>query len=128
MIAGGLHWADIAFGVNWQVLAPFAHAKVPLALRAYRIGAAMPGIVTGLLPVFVAIALGLPSLFLFGTCFLVLASGDALILWLVRDVPGDALVEDHPSRFGCRIVSSTGRADAAVNGQAAVHPESANRG
>jgi hypothetical protein len=36
---------------------------------------------------------------------LVAASGDAIIIWLVRDVPRDHLVVDHPDRAGCLVVT-----------------------
>jgi hypothetical protein len=33
------------------------------------------------------------------------AGGDLLVLLLLRGVPANALVEDHPTRAGCRLVS-----------------------
>jgi len=32
------------------------------------------------------------------------ASGDALILWILRSVSADRLVQDHPSKVGCTLI------------------------
>ncbi|MDX1418678.1 MAG: DUF3267 domain-containing protein [Rubricoccaceae bacterium] len=93
----------VRLGFQWATLTPYAHCEVPMAARAYRIGAATPGVVLGLLPVLAGLATGGGALFLFGLLFTLAAGGDALILWLLRDVPADQLVADHPSRAGCLV-------------------------
>src|SRR5687768_4884853 len=30
MMAGGLRWADIRFGVNWETMTPYAHPVKPI--------------------------------------------------------------------------------------------------
>jgi hypothetical protein len=74
-----------------------------MAAGAYRFGAAVPGVVLGVLPALAGLATGGGALFLFGLLFTLAAGGDALILWLLRDVPAARLVSDHPTRAGCLV-------------------------
>lgn len=104
MVAARLKPSDIRYGVLWKALTPYAHPKVPIPARAYRIGAAMPGVVLGLVPAILGIATGSAILSGWGAIFLAFACGDLLILLKIRSVPADALVRDHPTRFGCEVV------------------------
>lgn len=97
-------WTAIAFGFQWKTFTPYAHCREPMDIRAYRLGAATPGVVLGLLPAALGILLGHGPIFLFGLLFTVAAAGDALILWLLRTVEPGRLVEDHPTRAGCYVV------------------------
>ncbi len=72
--------------------------------KPYRIGAVMPLILLGILPSLYAIAEGQAGLIAFGLFFTFAAGGDMLILWLLRDIPANALVEDHPTRAGCYVL------------------------
>lgn len=108
----GLSWAafgrkplgSLKFGFQARTLTPYAHLKEPVEARAYRLGAAAPGVVMGLLPSLAGIATGGGAVMLFGLVFTFAAGGDALILWLIRGVEPDALVEDHPTRAGCYVL------------------------
>jgi hypothetical protein len=42
-------------------------------------------------------------LFFFGFLYTTAAGGDFLILWIIRNVKPNTLVEDHPSNAGCYI-------------------------
>lgn len=95
---------SVRLGFTWRALTPYAHCAAPMPARAYRIAAAVPGVVLGLVPLVFAVVRGGAMLFWFGLLFTIAAGGDALILWLLRGVPPDALVEDHPSRAGCLVV------------------------
>jgi hypothetical protein len=99
---GGAAWEDIKFGV--KMMNPYAHCKVPLRASAYRLAITLPGIVLGVLPGLIGIITGMGLVNLFGAIMLSAALGDALILWLLRDTPRDALVYDHPSEIGCEVV------------------------
>lgn len=101
---GKLAPAEIKFGIQWKALMPYAHAEVPMTASAYRWGAALPGLVTGLLPALVGLALGQPSLLLLGAFFLLAAVGDMMILWAIRRVPAHARVLDHPTLPGCLVL------------------------
>lgn len=108
----GLSWAllgrkplrSIRFGVIWKVLTPYAHINEPLEVNAYRWGALLPGIITGLLPALVGLAAGNGPLLVVGLLFIIAAGGDMLIVWLIRGVPVGRLVEDHPTRAGCYVL------------------------
>jgi hypothetical protein len=101
--ASGLPASAISFGVQWKTLTPYAHASAPMRARAYRIGAAAPGVVLGLVPALVGLAMGWGLAFAFGVFFTFAAGGDALILWLLRGVPSDTHVSDHPTHAGCLV-------------------------
>jgi hypothetical protein len=106
--AGRVPAGSVRLGFQWKTLTPYAHCAVPMAVRAYRVGAAVPGVALGLLPALAGLAAGSGGLFLFGLLFTLAAGGDALILWLLRDVPADRLVEDHPTRAGCFVHARAG--------------------
>jgi hypothetical protein len=101
--ASGLPWREIRLGFQWKTLTPYAHARAPMTARAYRVGAATPGVVLGLVPAAVGLATGGGGWMLFGLLFTLAAGGDALILWLLRGVAPGRLVEDHPARAGCYV-------------------------
>jgi hypothetical protein len=102
-LAGRRPLSSIRFGFNVPTLTPYAHFREPLPANPYRLGAAMPGLVLGVLPVLIALAAGNGWLAGFGTLFLVAASGDILILWMLRDVPASSSMQDHPSKPGCIV-------------------------
>jgi len=60
--------------------------------------------VLGLLPSLVGIVTGNAPIMLFGLFFTFAAGGDALVLWLIRKVDPNALVEDHPTNAGCYVL------------------------
>ena len=108
----GLSWqvfgkkprSAIKYGFKLKTLTPYAHCTEPMAARAYRLGAAMPGLVLGVLPWLYGLLVGNGPAFLFGLLFTIAALGDAMILWLLRHVEPDAQVIDHPSRAGCYVI------------------------
>ena len=103
MIAGKIPRNAIKFGFNWKALAPYAHCKEPLEVNAYRWGAAMPGIVLGIIPFLIGLTTGNNWFSLFGYLFTVTASGDILILWLIRNIEPGVRVLDHPEKAGCKV-------------------------
>jgi hypothetical protein len=92
---------NIKFGV--KSLSPYTHCDVPLPARVYRSGAIMPALVQGLLPYAVGLSTGIGWLSAFGLMYIFAAGGDMLILWMLRGVKADVMVEDHPSRVGCYV-------------------------
>ncbi len=103
MIAGRVSWRNISFGFAWKALSPYAHVAVPIPARAYRVGTAMPGLVTGVVPAVVALLIASGPLMLVSAMLIAGAVGDAIVLWVIRAVPGDVLVLDHPSAAGCFV-------------------------
>jgi len=103
MLAGNVKFSEIRFGFDVRNLAPYAHARTDMTARAYRVGVLTPGIMLGVLPSLVGIAIGDGLLTLFGAIMISAAIGDLYVFWIIRDVPGDALVRDHPSQAGCMV-------------------------
>ena len=91
-------------GFQWQSLAPYAHCKEPMDIRPYRIGAFAPGLLLGILPWFISLFTADFLLYLYGATYTTAAGGDFLILWIIRNVKPNTLVEDHPSNAGCYII------------------------
>lgn len=106
MLFGRKPLSAIKFGFQARTFTPYAHCTVPLRVNPYRIGAAMPGILLGLLPALIGIFNGNGWLLAFGLLFTTAAGGDMLILWLIRNVGSDKLVEDHPTQAGCYVLDA----------------------
>lgn len=107
----GLTWSlyassgfkSIRFGVLWSSGTPYCHCKEPLNVNSYLIGAAAPGIVLGIVPLFVALATGSLVWLAIGLFFTMAAGGDLLIILMLAKHPKSDLVQDHPSKIGCLI-------------------------
>lgn len=107
----GLTWAlfakqgfrSIRFGIMWKYLTPYCHCKEPLTVRHYIIGGIMPAILTGFLPCIVAIFTGSLSWLAGGLFFTLAAGGDFMIINLLRKLPMNSLVQDHPEKLGCYV-------------------------
>ncbi|WP_439881766.1 DUF3267 domain-containing protein [Pontibacter sp. MBLB2868] len=95
---------SIKYGVYWSLLTPYCHCKEVLPLWAYALGGIMPGLVMGLLPALIGLLLGKILIFLFGVFFSMAASGDLLVLWMLRHQKKDDLVQDHPEKIGCYVL------------------------
>jgi hypothetical protein len=104
MIIGRKSWRTIKIGILWWALTPYAHSTEPLEINTYRIGIVMPAFLLGILPLLVAILSGSGLWLAFGAVFTLAAGGDMIVLWLLRNVEGGKLVEDHPSRCGCYVI------------------------
>lgn len=96
--------SSVKFGVQWQTLTPYAHLKEPIEVNAYRVGGFMPGFVLGILPFTLSLVTGNGYLLWFGIIHTAAASGDWLILWLLRNIKSGMLVEDHPTQAGCYVL------------------------
>lgn len=91
-------------GFQWKTLTPYAHCKEPMDIQSYRIGSFAPGTLLGVLPWLISLFTGNILLFLFGLLYTTAAGGDFLILWIIRNIKPDTLVEDHPTNAGCYII------------------------
>ncbi|MEA2097413.1 MAG: DUF3267 domain-containing protein [Candidatus Cloacimonadota bacterium] len=105
LIFGKLKIKQVQIGIKWKYLTPFAHCRIPLKASVYRIALLLPAVILGIVPSLVAIIIGKSWLLIYGTLFTVLAGGDFLILWIIRNVKGNELVKDHPERCGCYIIN-----------------------
>ncbi len=100
---GKISWQETRFGVQWKSLTPYFHSTVPMAVEKYRIVVIMPLLVLGLIPYLGAMLLGNTWLLAFGITFTISAFGDLLILWMMRKIPPQLSVQDHPSKVGLLI-------------------------
>ena len=96
----------IRIGIRWRAVSPYAHPKQPMLVGPYRVGALMPAVCLGFIPAGLAILLGRPLLMAWSLVFVLAAGGDFVVLWLIRRVPADKLVQDHPTRAGCHVLES----------------------
>ena len=94
----------IRIGIQWRAVSPYAHPKEPMLVGPYRTGAVMPAVCLGFAPAGLAILLGWPLLMAWSLIFMLAAGGDFVVLWLIRHVPADKLVQDHPTRAGCHVL------------------------
>jgi hypothetical protein len=96
----------IRIGFNWRGMSPYAHPRDPIPVGPYRVGAIMPALLLGFLPAAIAIVLGRPVLMAWSLLFVLTAGGDLVVLWLIRRVPANRLVQDHATRAGCRVLAA----------------------
>lgn len=118
-IATGKPFSAIRFGFDWKTVTPYAHCREAMEARPYRIGAVMPLLLLGVIPVIVGLINGSAAWEAFGLFFTFAAGGDMLILWLLKDVEATVLIEDHPTRAGCYVLTSadqTGERESQLGG------------
>lgn len=94
---------SIKFGFKWKYLTPYCHCKEPLKVKHYRIMAATPLIVLGILPAIYAIIIGDGTVFFWGVLFTCVASGDIIVLFMLRKFNKEVYVSDHPNKMGFYI-------------------------
>lgn len=94
---------SMKFGVLWKMLTPYCHCKEPLKVKHYILGTIAPAVILGFIPAIVAIFLGHLGLLIFGMFFTFVATGDFMIINLLKKEKGDDFVQDHPSEAGCFI-------------------------
>jgi hypothetical protein len=90
-------------GFQWKTLTPYAHCKEPMDIQPYRIGSFAPGVLLGVLPWLISLFTGNILLFFYGLLYTTAAGGDFLILWIIRNIKPNTLVEDHPTHAGCYV-------------------------
>lgn len=98
------------FGMDRKTLSPYAGCRIAVRVSAYRLAVLLPGLVLGVLPWVYGMAAGVGWAAVWGALMILTAGGDAIILWIVRDLDGGTLVLDHPSRAGCQIVEEANTA------------------
>lgn len=100
----GASWRDIRFGIHLKFLVPYASCQLPMTVEAYRGVTALPGIVTGILPLVAGLVTGSVGWTAFGAILLGGAGGDALILWYIRQLPAGTMVRDSQTLIGCEVI------------------------
>ena len=98
--------ADIEFGFMKEYLTPYCTCKAPLPKTGYIVGSLAPGVLLGIVPTLVAIAMGSVPLWFLGIIMTLSAGGDALIVALLlghRSNASEQLIFDHPTQAGCIV-------------------------
>ncbi len=97
------HFGDIEFGFMKEYLTPYCTCKCPLTKGKYIIGALMPLLILGLLPMAVGIGSGSFFWLLLGIIMTVSAGGDIMIVMMImkyKSQAEDILYLDHPTQAG----------------------------
>ena len=100
----GVAWQDISFGLRLRDGIAYVHTAASMSVRAYRGVLGLPGLVLGVVPAAVGAAFGQGWVAVYGFLMLASAAGDVVMLWLMRRLPADALVRDHPTQVGCQVL------------------------
>jgi hypothetical protein len=115
MIFGKAKMKDIKFGVIWKHITPYAHCKVPLKINAYRIALLLPFILTGIIPLIIALSIGNGLLFSLAVFLIVGGIGDWIIFRKIRKYHRTSLISDHHSAIGCIVYKEEIFKDAGSN-------------
>ena len=105
-ILHGVGWAGFgrmrspAIRITLKGRLPRAHCPAPISAAAYRLGLLFPGLVLGVIPALLGLALGHGVLTVWGAMMIALAGGDLAELWATRAVPAHIHVRDHPKGSG----------------------------
>lgn len=112
----GLTWSlfsehrfkDIEFGFMKEYLTPYCTCLVPLSKGHYILGALMPCVVLGFIPLALGIVLGSSLLFWTGIVMTLSAGGDILIVvkllaYKRQEGTKEFLIYDHPTQAGSVI-------------------------
>ena len=102
--AGKIDHSHLKIGFQWKTLTPYAHCDAAMKASAYRISLILPALILGIIPSIVALISGISWLLIYGIIFSIVGGGDFIILWLIRKVKKDQLLQDHPSRCGCEMI------------------------
>jgi hypothetical protein len=95
--------SSIRFGIMREYLTPYCHCSQPMKIRAYMIAAAAPGVILGLIPVFVSYFNVRLDFLVFGIFYILSAGGDFLMIWMLRNEPRSKYVLDHAEKAGCWV-------------------------
>ncbi|KQC11370.1 MAG: hypothetical protein APR54_10995 [Candidatus Cloacimonas sp. SDB] len=101
---GKVPFSNLKIGFKLKSITPYAYCSQPILLSAYRLSALMPGIILGIIPAIISLITGNTFIFILAVIFLIAAGGDLLIIWMLRKIPLNYLVQDHPEKAGCIII------------------------
>ena len=103
LVFGKLNIKQIKIGFQWKTITPFAHCKVPVKAKIYRIALIVPALLLGIVPAIIALITGTGWLIIYGIIFTIVGGGDFLTIWIIRKAKKDQLVQDHPHNCGCWV-------------------------
>lgn len=97
---------DVAFGIMWKYLTPYASCKVPLGRREYVLGALMPLIILGIIPTIIGFIIQNILITILGVLFITAAGGDIILAILIlkyKTSSEEILILDLPTAMGARL-------------------------
>ncbi|WP_338470809.1 DUF3267 domain-containing protein [Niallia sp. XMNu-256] len=103
IVFGKAKITEVKFGFILKHITPYAHCKVPIKVKAYRIALLLPVILTGIIPLILALAIGNGLLLAISVFLMAGGIGDWIIFRKIKPYSGNALLEDHPNAIGCII-------------------------
>lgn len=103
LLFAGVPVRTIRFGLRLREGVAFVHTSRPMTVRAYRAVLVTPGLVQGVVPAALGLALGEGWLTIYGFVMLASAVGDLVMLRLMHPLAPDILVRDHPDELGCQV-------------------------
>lgn len=96
-------FADVDFGIMRDTFTPYCACKMPLPKGQYILGALMPLIVFGIIPIMVAFCTGWLGLLYLGILMTISAAGDVMIVvknLSHKSTADEVLYYDHPTEAG----------------------------
>jgi hypothetical protein len=105
LLFGKIGKNEVKLGFIPKYLTPYAHCKVAITAKAYRLALLLPFGVVGIIPILLSYYYKSVWLNLFGLIFVIAASGDLIVFWLIRKIHKNTLLKDHPFECGCTIGS-----------------------
>ncbi|QXE01450.1 DUF3267 domain-containing protein [Terribacillus sp. DMT04] len=103
---GKVKLKQVEYGVSWKQGIAYAHCKVPIRLRAYRIALLMPVILTGLLPLLLAYIIGSGMLLAVSVILTAGGIGDWLVFRSLMKYDASQQILDHPTKVGYFIYTN----------------------
>ena len=100
------HFKDIEFGYIKEYMTPYCTCLVPLNKAQYILGAIMPGVILGIIPMYISIFTGSFDCFILAAAMTLGAGGDFLIiikLLFYRSNKKDKVFLDHPTECGLLV-------------------------
>lgn len=106
MLSSDVGWKDIKFGIIWKGLMPYANTKVPISKNTYRIAILLPVIILGIVPTVYGMIFTNVLIAFVGAVMTGVSGGDLMIIWMLRSIPSDRKVLDHPSECGFILINN----------------------
>lgn len=106
IVFGKASYKDIKFGIIMRYFMPYAHCKVPMKNKDFKKALLLPVVVTGIIPFIIGIMFGYGLLTFVSVGLVVGGAGDIMIYQLIKNLPDDIMIQDHPSEPGCIVLEN----------------------
>ncbi|RNB96959.1 DUF3267 domain-containing protein [Brevibacillus parabrevis] len=100
MLSRQVATSDIRFGVMWRKLVVYACCLKPISVGSYRLAVALPALLLGVLPFFLAYFFQSLFWYVWSIVMLIGSFGDFYILWTLRSFSKQTRIADSPDSIG----------------------------